>query len=166
MATQNAIELGSPPCSPQIPHLRSGTCGPGPRSTPSANQLADAVAVQSIEGTAIEQPELHVRRHDAGLHVVAAEPEGHLGEVVGAEADEVGVSRQLGRGQSGPGRLDHGADGDALEPERLDLGLDPASHHRQLPFERDERNHDLHHGITHRCRCDPAWPSSTALTWA
>ena len=57
------------------------------------------------------------------VDVVAADAEGGLGEVVGAEAEELGLFGDLVGGEGGAGQLDHGAhhviDGDALLLEDL-----------------------------------------------
>ena len=94
--------------------------GPAPLGA-QAHQLADAVGVDRLERVALQQPLLEVGGHHPALDVVAAEAERHLGQVVGAEGEEVGLLGDLAGPQRGPGRLDHGADGD-LELAPLGLG--------------------------------------------
>ena len=107
---------GSPPCSPQTPTLSEGLVA-RPRAVPEAHQLAHPVGVDRLERVARQQAELEVGRHHPALDVVAAEAEGHLGEVVGAEARRSRPPRRSRRPAAPPGGLDHGADGH-LEPGR------------------------------------------------
>ena len=89
--------------------------GPAPLG-PELDQLADAVEVDGLEGVARQEPELEVGVHHPALDVVAAEPERHLREVVGAEGEEVGHLGDLVGPQRRPRRLDHRADGDLELP--------------------------------------------------
>src|SRR5512133_3176523 len=81
--------------------------------------------------------------------VVAGEPEGGLGEVVGAEGEELGHLGDLARDQGRPGQLDHGP------PQHLELlalvlqglaghRLQLLAHLGQLLTGRGQRVHDLH----------------------
>ena len=91
---------------------------------------------------------------DVGLEelagIVARQPERHLGQIVGAEAEELGVLGDLARAQRGARQLDHGAD---LVVQRAaaflrDLGrhrVDPLLDQLQLPRRQDQRDHDLGH---------------------
>ena len=97
--------------------LEGGLGGPAPLGA-EAHQLAHAVHVDHLEGVARQQAELEVGVHHPALDVVAREAEGHLGQVVGAEGEEVRHLGDLPGPQRGPRRLDHGADGD-LELARL-----------------------------------------------
>ena len=106
---KKAIDSGSPPCSPHTPAIRSGLAA-RPRSQAGLHQLADATVVDGLERVAGQQPLLEVAGHQASLDVVAAEPEDHLGQVVGAEREEVGHLGDVVAPHRGPGRLDHGAD--------------------------------------------------------
>ena len=74
------------------------------------HQLAHAAGVDGLEGVPGQQALLEVAGHDPALDVVAAETERHLGQVVGAEGEEVGHLGDLVGPQRGPRRLDHGAD--------------------------------------------------------
>ena len=72
------------------------------------HQLAHAGLVQLGEGIVLVDLVVVVGVQElAG--VVTAEAEGHLGQVVGAEGEEVGLLGDLVGGQGGTGDLDHGA---------------------------------------------------------
>ena len=86
--------------------------GLAPEAGADAHELADAVGVDGLERVALQQALLQVGRHHPALDVVAGEPERHLGEVVGAEAEEVGLLGDLVGTDRGPRRLDHRADRD------------------------------------------------------
>jgi hypothetical protein len=92
---QKSIELGSPPCSPQMPILRPArtfrTLGDG-----DLHQLADALLV---EGSRTDRPAgcRCRRRREERSGVVAREAEAHLRQVVGAEREELGLARDLVR---------------------------------------------------------------------
>src|SRR5688572_30318249 len=55
-----------------------------------AHELADARHIESLERVRGEDPTLDVVEEEAALGVVAAVPECHLRQVVGAEAEEIG----------------------------------------------------------------------------
>src|SRR5438045_3479560 len=57
-------------------------------------------------------PPAEVAAEERALDVVAGESPGHLGQVVGAEGEELGGGGDLPGGQGGPGHFDHGADPD------------------------------------------------------
>ena len=59
---------------------------------------------------------------NARLDVVAAEAPGGLGQVVGAEREEVGDLGDLAGGQRGPRQLDHGADREVAGATPCSLG--------------------------------------------
>ena len=59
------------------------------------HQLANTVRIDHVERVASKQTLLQVGRHHPALDVVAAEPEGHLGQVVGPEGEEVGLLGDL-----------------------------------------------------------------------
>ena len=107
----------------------------------------------------VEHPE-RVGRQDAEfpvggqqlrLHVVAAEGERHLGEVVGAEREEVGVFGQGTRGDGRPRGLDHGPHGDDVGAEfgvadLVEHARHPAAGNAELLGVDHQRDHDLHVG--------------------
>ena len=64
------------------------------------NELANSSRIERLEGIAGEQFLLEIVGQKR-VHVVAAEAERHLREVVGAEAEEVGRLADLVRGQRG-----------------------------------------------------------------
>src|SRR5271163_4173564 len=65
------------------------------------DQLADTVDIDRLEGVALEQAGLEVGRHHPPFDIVAGKAEGHLGEIVGPEAEEVGLLGDLICSQSG-----------------------------------------------------------------
>ena len=70
-------------------------------------KLADANLIKACEGIALEDLLLIVIAEELAC-VVTAEAEGHLGEVVGAEAEEFSLGSNLVGGQRCAGDLDHG----------------------------------------------------------
>ena len=66
-----------------------------------AHEFANAVLVDRLERIALQQPLFEIRRHHPALDIVAAETKRHLGEVVGAEAEEVGLFGDLVGAQRG-----------------------------------------------------------------
>ena len=74
------------------------------------DQLPHPGLVELLEGVALEKIGAQVVGEELAFGVVAGEAQGHLGEVVGAEAEEVGLTGDLVGGQGGPRHLDHGAD--------------------------------------------------------
>ena len=107
-------------------HLHAGF-GRAALLYPDAHQFANAFGVDADEWVGGQHPGVHVEAQELALGVVAAEAVGHLGEVVGAEAEEVRLPSHLVGGNGRPRRLDHG-------PKRaVDL-------HACLPL------HPLYHG--------------------
>ena len=96
---------GSPPCSPQMPTFRCWPCFAlrlvAALLDADLDQLADAVDVDRLERIDRQDLFLQVRRHEA-LDVVAAEAERHLRQVVGAEAEELGLLGDLVGGRARP----------------------------------------------------------------
>ena len=151
--------------------LQSRFCGTPPFDA-QPNQLTDTVGIDDLERVALEQSFLEVDRHHPALDVVTAEAERHLGEVVGAEREEVRLGGDLGGPEGGPRRLDHRPD-QHLQRTASDLGapgslpprggaarcghhglgdghLDPRAGQRQLGTADGERNHDLDDGMAAR----------------
>ena len=116
-----------------------------------AHQLAHAGLIQLGEGIVLEDLGIVVRAEELAC-VVAGEAEGHLGQVVGAEAEEVCVLGDLVRGQAGARDLDHGAD---LILHRNasggDFGVGGLDHHvldvLELLDLANQRDHDLRHDL-------------------
>ena len=123
-----------------------------------ADELADAVAVERLEG--VDGKDFHlafdawllqaidVFEQELAFGVVAAEAKGGLGQVVGAEAEEVGDGRDLAGGQGGTRQFDHGAElvldgGTGLGGDLFGDGLKLATHFLQLVDMADEGDHDL-----------------------
>src|SRR5688500_1962642 len=110
-----------------------------------ADQLADAAEVDRLERVALEQLLLDVLGEE-DARVVAAVAEGHLRQVVRAEAEELGRLRELVGRDRGARHLDHRAveivdlrlllrehrvgrvDGDLLEVVELRLGAGQRDH--------------------------------------
>ena len=61
---KNAIESGSPPCSPQTPSSMPSRCA-RPRRDRDLDERADAVDVDRLERRAVEDPPLEVGRDEA-----------------------------------------------------------------------------------------------------
>ena len=120
-----------------------------PPATARADERPDPVGVDRVERVARQEAQLEVGGHQPALDVVAAEPEGHLGQVVRAEAEEVRALREVGGDERGARRLDHRADrhlqssarrdGDGLDERELD----PRPGEGQLGARDRERDHDL-----------------------
>ena len=121
-------------------------CWPSAPSTP-VGLLSDAGLIETGKRIALVDLLVVVRAEElAGI--VTAEAEGHLGQVVRAEGEEVRFLGDLVRGQSGARDLDHGADlvlhgaaglGDQLVSDLDDDVLDVL----ELLDLADERDHDL-----------------------
>src|SRR6185437_5785934 len=62
------------------------------------HQPADAVTVERLERRHTEDAEVHVAAEERALDVVAGKAPAHLGEVVGAEAEELGLLGDLSGG--------------------------------------------------------------------
>src|SRR4051812_38486201 len=69
------------------------------------HQPADPLAVEGLEGAHAEDAEVDVTAEERSLDVVAGEAPAHLGEVVGAEGEELRRLRDLSRGESGARHL-------------------------------------------------------------
>src|SRR3954453_16228385 len=97
------------------------------------DQPPDALRVERLERAEAEDAEIDVTAEESALDVVAAETPAHLGEVVGAEGEELGGLGDLACGERRARDLDHRADqrvhtlagllGDCLE-DPLGLFLD------------------------------------------
>ena len=120
------------------------------------HQLAHTALIDGLERVALEQPLLQVLVHHAAFHVVTAEAERHLGEVVGAVGEEIGLLGNLIGAYCGTRCFHHGADGDVegLGGGLVHLGLGfghcllhPTASQSQLLAGHGERDHDLHHGF-------------------
>src|SRR5262249_54986047 len=74
-----------------------------------ADELADAVAVEHREGIVLHHADLRVGLQELAA-IVARKAEGRLSQVVGAEAEELGLLGNLVGNQSGARQLDHRAD--------------------------------------------------------
>ena len=154
-STRNRADAGSPACSPQIPILICGLTERGV-GTGHLDQAADAVLVEPIERIEGEHACCEVRREQPNFDVVAAERERQLGEVVGAEREEVGVRAEVGCHQRGTRGLDHRTDTDGIEvgdPGLVERFQHPAPRHCEFLGAHHQRDHDLDLGIASRSQC-------------
>ena len=90
-----------------------------PSSIAMLDQPADALAVERLERGDAEDAEVEVAGEERALDVVAGEAPAHLGQVVGAEGEELGGLGDLAGGQRRARHLDHRAD----QGVHLDAGL-------------------------------------------
>uniref|UniRef100_A0A0N4ZZV7 Carbamoyl-phosphate synthase (glutamine-hydrolyzing) n=1 Tax=Parastrongyloides trichosuri TaxID=131310 RepID=A0A0N4ZZV7_PARTI len=112
-----------------------------------ADQVAHAVLVQTDEGVVLEDALVQIDLQEA-TGIVAADAEGCLGQVVGAEAEELGVFGQISGAQGSARQFDHGADQIVHAVARLDKdGLGRAvgqlAQIFHLQTQGDQRVHDL-----------------------
>src|SRR5690606_25007123 len=133
-------------------HLEAFAGGPAALDA-HLHELADAGDVERLEGVAGEDLPLDVLRQEAG-GIVAAVSEGELGEIVGAEAEEVGVGGDVAGGKRGAGDLDHGADLDVqrvldvvVSADLVDDALDLVAKLLDLLLGPDQRDHDFRGGL-------------------
>ena len=112
-----------------------------PRGHP--DQVPHTGRVERLERRAVEDLHVDVAAKDPTLDVVAAEPERGLGQVVGAEREEVGVARDLIGDQAGARQLDHRADRCVLDARLGGDPLDQLAHQRELALVGDQRHHHL-----------------------
>ena len=144
---KNSIESGSPPCSPQTPSFRSGLrLAPEPRR-PSARAAPTPGASIVSNGERSRILHVDVAREEAALDVVAREAERGLGEVVGAEGEEVGVRRRSGRPRStraaARSSCRRGSPRRASRPSRSATRSIELAHQLELALVVDQRDHDL-----------------------
>ena len=111
------------------------------------NKFADTLHVDGLERIGIQDLCSKVVTHE-GSHVVAGETEGHLGEVVGTEAEELcGAGHAVG-GESSTRDFDHGAEMvcDVLAEVGLNLCLDAVADcllEAELAGGDGDRDHDF-----------------------
>ncbi len=111
------------------------------------NELADTGLVETCKRIALVDLLVIVCTEElAG--VVTAEAEGHLGQVIGAEGEELSLSCDLVSGESGSGDLDHSADkvlhvGAGVSNELVCNGGDNILDVLELLDLADQRDHDL-----------------------
>src|SRR4029453_11079096 len=78
-----------------------------------ADEAADTRGVERLERRDAEDAQLQEAGEEGALDVVAREAPAHLGQVVGAEREELRARGDLPGRQRRPRHLDHGADRDA-----------------------------------------------------
>src|SRR5256885_8177122 len=91
-------------------------------------------------GEMAKMPSCRYRGEERGLDIVAGEAPAHLGQVVGAEGEEVRHGGDLAGGHRCPGYLDHGTDRDpgcAVDAVADPLGL--RAYHLKLLDRADQR---------------------------
>ena len=81
-----------------------------PRSMPIRTSSPTPSMSSVSNGLIAEDAHLQVGGEERGLDVVAGEAPGGLGQVVGAEGEELGGLGDLAGGQRRPRQLDHRAD--------------------------------------------------------
>ncbi len=113
-----------------------------------SHQLAHAVAVEGLERILDEDAFLNIGDEEVTLGIVAGITEGHLGEIVGAEGEELRLCGDMISGYCGARDFDHGAE----LVGKLDLlflhdSLADSFEARLNPFEflhgSGERDHDF-----------------------
>jgi len=77
------------------------------------HQGADALLVEHLEWVVLQDVVVGVERQELVLGVLAGEREGRLGQVVGAEREELGDLSQLAGAHAGAHDFDHGAEVEA-----------------------------------------------------
>ena len=143
---QNSTDDGSPPCSPQIPTLRSGRVL-RPRSIAILTNWPTPSRSIERKRILLEDAFRQIGRQHF-VDVVARETECGLREIVGAEGKELRFFRDLIRDQAGARQLDHRAD-EVINVSSLffENFFGHAANDRCLVrhfFQRrDERNHDF-----------------------
>ena len=99
------------------------------------NQLANADLVQMLERIALIDLGIIVSGQELSS-IVTAEAEGHLGQVVGTEAEELGFLGDLAGSQGCTGDLDHGTDlilhVNASSSDQFGVGKAPPHLHHRL----------------------------------
>ena len=92
------------------------------------DELADTLGIDCLERIRIEDLVAQIVTHE-GAHVVAAEAERHLGQVVGTEAEELGGTGHAVGGQGCARDLDHRTEmvSDVHGVGSFHLGLDPVA---------------------------------------
>jgi hypothetical protein len=105
-----------------------------------AHQFADAVDIERDEGILFDDAFLLVDSSGIGRGVVARNAEGGLGQVVGAEGEELGHFGNIAGPHGGARQLDHGADeiGDVdagLADDFAGDGIDPRLSGNRVPRE-------------------------------
>src|SRR5579862_412552 len=107
-----------------------------------ADQLAHAFLVDGDERVALDDS-LPLIGAEKSAGIVARQAEGGLGQVVGAEAEELGRLGDLVGDQRRPRQLDHRADEIALVPDLAGDAVDQRLQHLELLLDGDQRDHDL-----------------------
>ena len=139
------IDFGSPPCSPQIP-----TSSPGRVARPLSTAIfikpatASSSVWNGLTGRILSSTYLSRKPPSASSR---REAERHLGEVVRAEAEELGVAGDLVGGERAAWNLDHRPElvvdlHAGLGLDGLRFGLEQRLGRRQLvdvPDERDQQ---------------------------
>ncbi len=89
-------------------HLHARTLGSAPLDG-QAHEIAHAVDIDRDERVLLEDALVQIGLQEAA-GVVSADAEGGLGQVVGAEREELGALGQIAGPDGGARQLDHGAD--------------------------------------------------------
>ena len=106
---QEADRVGISAMLPADAHLEVGPSRPAALHG-DAYELPDALSVDRRERRAVDDLLLDVARDDPTLDVIAGEADSGLGEIVGAEREEVGVVGDAIGDKAGARKLDHRPD--------------------------------------------------------
>ncbi len=93
-----------------------------PRLAPLRDRLADqpahSVPIDLHKGICFEDPFVQIERQKFAFHIITAEAEGGLSQIIGPEREKLGAFGKFAGQQAGPRQLDHRADpvSDALAP--------------------------------------------------
>ena len=131
---------------PANPRLEGRVFAPAVVHCP-ADQGSHPLLVDGLKGVNVQDALVQIRREER-RGIVPAEGEGHLGQVVGAEAEEVRVLGDMGGSDRRAGHFDHRADLDGHGNSRLvkhpfEHRLHVGLEHLQFPGGNDKGNHDL-----------------------
>src|SRR5450756_1257194 len=117
-----------------------------------AHKLAHALLINALEGINVQDLGIKVGGQEGSSSIITAVGKGCLREVIGPEAEKLGVLGDLVCSQAGAGNFDHGADlhsnRDALALEHLvELFLNQRLEYLDLINVADKGEHDLGHRV-------------------
>src|SRR5450759_834997 len=118
-----------------------------------AHKLAHALLVDALEWVDVQDLRLEVGRQEGSCGIITAIGIRCLGEVVGSEAEEVGVVGDLVCSQAGTGNFDHGTDLD-VSPDTLavEYQIELFLHQRLEYLDLIDVTHQWKHDLGHRVK--------------